>query len=349
MTRTMHLWGIFSVATVITVLSYVILTETDRQETAAAKIQAQAVTAATDLYAENCVSCHGASGEGILSTPPLNSDALRAMDEESILKTIARGRYGTTMAAWSVDEGGVLSSSAVTQLVTFIYYADWEAVSARVAALGLTPPEPVVVEISPETMTQIQALPDGVSLANGLTLYTENCVACHSTAIAPTLNSEDLRSRLTDDDLTRIIREGVAGTLMAGWSNILSETEVTDLVNLIRNYPVLETAGITLPTAPPPIEVEMTPEVIAEGGRLFGILCVQCHGVNGYGTQIAPALNAQPFLDDTPDSALAQIIANGVPGTKMPAWGGYLSESDVLAITAYIRSWAPTAPPTVGN
>jgi mono/diheme cytochrome c family protein len=43
-------------------------------------------------------------------------------------------------------------------------------------------------------------------------------------------------------------------------------------------------------------------------------------------------------LSGTPDAAIQQIIAGGVSGTSMPAWGGYLTEADIAAITAYLRS-----------
>ncbi|MEI2776462.1 MAG: c-type cytochrome [Tetrasphaera sp.] len=59
---------------------------------------------------------------------------------------------------------------------------------------------------------------------------------------------------------------------------------------------------------------------------------------------MAPALNNQTFLSQTEDAAIQQIIAGGVPGTTMPAWGGYLSEADIAAITAFLRSLEENAP-----
>jgi mono/diheme cytochrome c family protein len=240
-----------------------------------------------------------------------------------------------------------LSNAEIDQLRTLIQAGDWQKVEARVTALGLTPPQPVVVELDEMALTQIQQLPNGTAIANGVSLYNENCAACHSTTVAPPLDSADLRARLSDADLVRIITEGVPGTLMAGWSNALTAQEVSDLTAFIRNYEALTAAGIALPTAPPPLEVQITPELVAEGGRLYSVLCTQCHGSIGQGTALAPALNAQPFLADTPDAATMQIIAGGVPGTVMPAWGGRLTETDLTALTAFIRSWEPTAPPVV--
>ncbi len=41
---------------------------------------------------------------------------------------------------------------------------------------------------------------------------------------------------------------------------------------------------------------------------------------------------------------LKKIIAGGVTGANMPAWSGYLTDADIAAITAYLRSLEATAP-----
>jgi mono/diheme cytochrome c family protein len=63
-------------------------------------------------------------------------------------------------------------------------------------------------------------------LASGLQIYATNCVACHGangegTTLAPALNTDELRARLTADDIARIVTQGVPGTLMAGWARAL--------------------------------------------------------------------------------------------------------------------------------
>ncbi len=49
-------------------------------------------------------------------------------------------------------------------------------------------------------------------------------------------------------------------------------------------------------------------------------------------------------LEQTPDAAIYQIIAGGVSGTLMPAWGNRLSDYDLQSLVAYLRSNAATAP-----
>ncbi|MBZ0302089.1 MAG: cytochrome c, partial [Anaerolineae bacterium] len=91
--------------------------------------------------------------------------------------------------------------------------------------------------------------------------------------------------------------------------------------------------------------IDRSPEAIAAGARLFSVACTSCHGTDAYGTPLAPALNNSTFLSQTPDAAIQQIIAQGVTGTKMPAWGGRLSETDINNLVAYLRSLESSAPP----
>ncbi len=241
-----------------------------------------------------------------------------------------------------------MTGMQVESLVVMLQADTWDTVVARVAQLGLTPPQIVVAEIPAETLLLVEALPDGAALSAGLTVYAENCAACHGangegSTLAPPLNTDELRVRLSDAEIARIIREGVPGTLMSSWSSALDAVQQSAVMTLISRWGELDAAGVSLPVieAAP---LDMSPQAIATGQGLFNLLCTQCHGLDGYGSPIAPALNNQTFLSQTPDAAIQAIIAGGVSGTKMPSWGGYLTDADIAAITAYLRSWQPTAP-----
>lgn len=86
---------------------------------------------------------------------------------------------------------------------------------------------------------------------------------------------------------------------------------------------------------------------LSAGAQLWSLNCATCHGVQGEGVS-APALNSQQFLAGVSDRQMAGIIQGGVPGTPMPAWlsdyGGPLTEQQVEAVVAYVRSWQPKAP-----
>ncbi|MCL4505405.1 MAG: c-type cytochrome [Chloroflexi bacterium] len=87
---------------------------------------------------------------------------------------------------------------------------------------------------------------------------------------------------------------------------------------------------------------------IAAGKDLFTKNCATCHGVDGEGSDDAPALNNKQFLISTDDGTIFSIASSGVPDTQMPAWnqshGGPLTDEDINNVVAFIRSWQPGAP-----
>jgi mono/diheme cytochrome c family protein len=347
MTPKLTILGFLGTLLIVAALGIAIVREPARQVQAAETIRTAAVAEGLDLYATNCVACHGAAGEGMAAYPALDNEGVRLMDAEDLFRTIERGRYNTAMAAYSTEEGGIFTEMQVHSLVALIQDAPWGAVALRVEELGLTPPPVAAVVLDDALIADIQALPDGDILASGLYVYAENCVACHGAngegaTLAPVLNSDDLRNRLTDADMERIVTQGVPGTLMAGWERALPAAAIEAVTVLLRRWPELAAAGVALP-AVDVAPIDMSPEAVASGAKLYDILCTQCHGVGAYGSPLAPALNDLTFLSQTPDAAIQQIIAGGVPGTSMPAWGGYLTEADMAAITAYLRIMEATA------
>lgn len=339
--------GFIVTALIAVLLPLYTFNESGRMARAEAELLAESIAQGQALYAENCVVCHGPAGQGISTYPGLDNDGVRSMDYETIFKAIERGRYNTAMAAWGVKEGGVLNDMQLDQLIAMIQHGDWAATAHTVEQLGLMPPTVISVEISDELLADLAALPHGELLAGALPVYAANCTGCHGsegegTGVAPALNRADLRQQKTDADLKQIIANGVSGTLMAGWSQALTEPDIDNLVGLIRYWPEIPAGLIPQPELPPIASTDA--EVIAAGQKLFSVACSNCHGSDGQGTRMAPALNTQNFLTQTNDQAIKAIISQGVTDTRMPAWGGRLSDAQLNALVSFIRSWEPTAP-----
>ncbi len=296
------------------------------------------------LYAENCALCHGLQGEGISSTPALNSPALQTMDKTELFKTIERGRFNTSMPAWSQGDGGPLSAYQIDELVNLIQAGDWNATQDRAVNLGLAPLVPFSTDPDPALLEQVGTLPDGATLQTAIKLFSTQCVSCHGadglgTKIAPALNNPLVREKTTEE-LTRTLTFGSAGTLMAGWNNVLTPEEIAALVTLAQRWDEVPAGTIPAPDTPLPT----TAESIALGSDLYTANCSRCHGPEGQGTQRAPSLNVKTFLTETGDQAIQQIVTNGVPGTAMPAWGTRMTEANIQAIVGFIRQWEATAP-----
>jgi mono/diheme cytochrome c family protein len=77
------------------------------------------------------------------------------------------------------------------------------------------------------------------------------------------------------------------------------------------------------------------------GMALFAQNCTPCHGVDA-GGGIGPALRDNKFIQGGTDQQVFQTIANGRPGTAMPAWsqakGGKLSDAQINDLVAFLRT-----------
>ncbi len=90
-------------------------------------------------------------------------------------------------------------------------------------------------------------------------------------------------------------------------------------------------------TATPPVGLAAPAPQAGSGGAsaLFQQRCGPCHGAEGKGTQLGPALTD---LNGRSDDELFQIISEGKPGTAMPVWNTMLSPEEILGLLPYVRS-----------
>ena len=75
--------------------------------------------------------------------------------------------------------------------------------------------------------------------------------------------------------------------------------------------------------------------------RLVREDCGSCHGSRLTGG-LGPALTPEA-LKDKPGDALAQTILQGRPGTPMPPWNPFLSESEAVWIVDGLKKGFPDA------
>jgi mono/diheme cytochrome c family protein len=127
-------------------------------------------------------------------------------------------------------------------------------------------------------------------IASGGQLYRSNCLNCHgpsgdTVSHAPVMNGK-FRRGSSDDELTRIIRNGISGTAMTAQPS-LSETQAMNIVGFLRSVatttPAANTATAALPAGNP-----------ARGKSLFEGKgnCLSCHRVQGNGSLFGPDLSS---------------------------------------------------------
>ncbi|UVW30180.1 cytochrome c [Massilia sp. H6] len=115
----------------------------------------------------------------------------------------------------------------------------------------------------------------------------------------------------------------------------------------------------SLPASPAPAQdspARPGEQLLAEGKRLYGSYCVDCHGAQGKGKPPAyPPLAGNHAVTLTPAVNAIRIVLNGgfPPGTKgnprpygMPPFGHELNDAQVAAVLSYVRaSWGNAGAP----
>jgi DMSO reductase family type II enzyme heme b subunit len=160
----------------------------------------------------------------------------------------------------------------------------------------------------------------------------------------------------TDQDIFRIVTEGMPGTSMPGWA-VLPEKDRWNVVAYIKTF-----AGDKLKEAPKkvelPKEVASSADSLKRGKEMYeAIECHKCHGNAGradgpsreelkdeWGHPVAPANLAKrwTFRGGASRTDIATRIANGVLGTPMPAFLDAVEKpEDIWHLTNYIQSLGP--------
>ncbi|HUQ92181.1 MAG TPA: c-type cytochrome, partial [Bryobacteraceae bacterium] len=78
-------------------------------------------------------------------------------------------------------------------------------------------------------------------------------------------------------------------------------------------------------------------------GARFNKSCAVCHGLNGHGGRGGPDLVSGRWKHGSTDADLARVIAQGVPGTEMPAFSGRFSPDQIATLVGYIRLLGPAS------
>jgi len=213
----------------------------------------------------------------------------------------------------------------------------------------------------PERIVEAQGAQLNSDVDEAMTLYAENCAVCHGLAgegigATPALDNPGLRSA-DYDGLHKIIARGLYGTAMPAWSSEdggpLGDYQIGELVTLIQfgAWEAVQDRVVNLGVAPQvPFTTEPDPVILASleelaegvslvpGVQLYAKYCVACHGADGLGTGIAPALN-DPVVRQKSPTELERTILNGVSGTVMAPWGNTLEDEEVAALVTLLLAW----------
>lgn len=171
--------------------------------------------------------------------------------------------------------------------------------------------------------------------------YQQYCALCHGedrqghvNDHAPSLRSKSLlETGIVERAVT--IAYGRPGTPMAGFldeiGGPMSEDEIRRLTRWLNDQ-----EGIPVPRPELPAPVQGDTEL---GARIYDRHCSECHGAKGEGVT-GTALGNPAMLSMTSDAFLRHAIVNGRQDTAMAAFGDVLSDVEINAVTAFLRSRA---------
>lgn len=133
---------------------------------------------------------------------------------------------------------------------------------------------------------------------------------------------------------------------MPVWGQVISARQVTALIAYLH-------AGLPAVPGAVPVAVQTDQGPVVEGQELYQRYgCINCHGPNGLGgvpnplspdKTIPPLSGADFFHQFNTDAKIKAVIRSGsvigrAPIVSMPHWGGILSDSQLSALVAYIKT-----------
>lgn len=149
----------------------------------------------------------------------------------------------------------------------------------------------------------------------------------------------------TEEEFLRMMRTGVGADgrvrsrhMPYAYYGLWDSLELRAVYSFIRSIPPVHR------TVPPSnfIGDAQSSEPAIRGRGVFDSYCITCHGDKGKGAaptnvklaEVAPSLA---------DADLKDLIAEGIPNLRMPAFAHTLKRDEIEAVMTYIRSWAQAA------
>jgi mono/diheme cytochrome c family protein len=210
--------------------------------------------------------------------------------------------------------------------------------------------------------------PDAGMFALGQRLYGDHCTVCHgakgdgngprASGLSPAprdftkgvykFRSTPSGALPTDEDLWKVISDGLHGTAMVPWVS-LSETERWAVIAYVKDFSprfAAEARSTPIVMTKPPAT---SPELVQEGGKIYNEDCALCHGPNGRGDGPAVIKDGQPLMQprdftsghfqrgsDMEDIYLT--LRTGLDGSPMLSFAKALTPNQTWAVAAYVRT-----------
>lgn len=101
--------------------------------------------------------------------------------------------------------------------------------------------------------------------------------------------------------------------------------------------------GWSEPTDEAIVRLARDEKIMASMAGTFESNCAQCHRAN-LGGQIGPNLTDDAWKNVKRPSDIFTVIAEGIPGTSMTAWGNRFRDPQIMLLAAYVASKRGSSP-----
>lgn len=285
-----------------------------------------------DVYNLRCYFCHGYAGDAktvaatYLTPPPRDFSQTdpNVLSEDDMIRAVRDGRLGSAMMAFS----NTISADDIRAVVLFVrtefmqggarntrYHTADNGWPDHERKYGLAFPFATGAVDYRTPAEQLDA-----NAQAGRKLFMTACITCHERASATT----------SDVTLNAKAVSYPRGDFVPGQHTAVDSN--TGASPYARH------------DAKPALDAD-DPRVV-HGEQLYQANCAFCHAADGTGKNWIGSF-LQPHPRDLTASALHQrlseaqlrdVIAQGLPGTTMPAWRGVLSDDEIAAVAVYVRS-----------
>ncbi|MEE9202600.1 MAG: c-type cytochrome [Dehalococcoidia bacterium] len=329
------------------------VTEPGRQRAAGEEFTRKASLIGAEHFLVTCAQCHGPRGEGGIGRPLRDTK----LDENTLIKTISRGRPGTAMPAFAAEEGGVFTVYQIRDIVEFIRHWSDDILDEerhRLLEEGVLTPTPPT--------------PSAITGTEGPQLFQQlQCGACHTIEgvstgqLAPELShigsvagerqpGTPARDYIEQSllDPPAFVVEGF-NPIMPSIEGRLSPEQLQALVDYLLTLDGAAGAPAPTPTLAP---TATPPPTTAQALELFQQLqCGVCHTIEGVSIgELAPELNdigsvaggrqpgvsARDYIQESLLKPEAFVVESFNP--IMPSIEGRLSPEELQALVDYLLS-----------
>jgi cbb3-type cytochrome c oxidase subunit III len=198
---------------------------------------------------------------------------------------------------------------------------------------------------------------DPTVAAGGHAFVQFACAQCHGDqgqgGVSPDVPAlTTLGKTLTAAQLRKVINHGMGVSsdpkkpYMPVWGAVISDKQVNDLIAYLH-------AGLPVVPDATPVAIPTGQGAAVAGAALYvrdG--CINCHGPNGLGgvpnpsapdKAVPPLSGADFFKEFNTDAKIIDFIRTGsvlgkAPIVSMPHWGGIISDTEMQALVAYIKT-----------